>query len=96
VRMIHINCRATVGQVSNVDHRLMSIGKAGRHRWMGFKPHNRAMARNPVDHPMGGGKKRSKGHRPESPSGVPAKGGNTRRRSKASNRFIVRGRKRNQ
>jgi len=94
VRMILAECRATIGQVGNADHRLVAIGKAGRSRWLGIRPHNRGMARNPVDHPMGGGKKRSKGHRPESPSGVPAKGGKTRSPRAVSTPFIVRGRKR--
>jgi large subunit ribosomal protein L2 len=94
-RMVLGKCRASIGQVGNGDHWLVEIGKAGRSRWLGIRPHNRGMARNPVDHPMGGGKKRSKGHRPESPSGVPAKGGKTRRPRAVSTRFIVRGRKRN-
>ena len=79
VRMVHVACRATLGQVGNPDHRLVGLGKAGRSRWLGVRPASRAMAKNPVDHPMGGGSGRSKGHRPESPSGVPAKGGKTRR-----------------
>jgi len=93
VRMVHVSCRATIGQVSNVDHRLVAIGKAGRSRWLGIRPRTRGMAKNPVDHPMGGGSGRSKGHRPESPTGVPAKGGKTRRPRAASTPFIVRGRK---
>jgi large subunit ribosomal protein L2 len=93
-RMVLARCRATIGQVGNTDHWLVDYGKAGRTRWKGRRPHNRGMARNPVDHPMGGGKKRSKGHRPESPSGVPAKGGKTRRPRAVSTKFIVRGRKR--
>ena len=93
VRMVHVTCRATIGQTGNPDHWLVSIGKAGRHRWMGVRPHNRGMARNPVDHPMGGGKTRSKGHIPQSPSGVFAKGGKTRRPKAVSTPFIVRGRK---
>ena len=93
VRLIHARCRATIGQVGNTDHRLVSLGKAGRKRWLGKRPHSRGMAMNPVDHPMGGGSKRSKGHRPESPSGVPAKGGKTRRPRSVSTPFIVRGRK---
>lgn len=93
MRMILAECRATIGQVGNADHRLISLGKAGRSRWLGIRPHNRGMARNPVDHPMGGGKKRSKGHRPESPTGVPAKGGKTRRPRALSTRFIIRRRR---
>jgi large subunit ribosomal protein L2 len=96
VRRIHARCRATIGQVGNSDHALVSLGKAGRKRWMGKRPHSRGMAMNPVDHPMGGGAKRSKGHRPESPSGVPAKGGKTRRPRSVSTPFIVRGRKKKQ
>ncbi len=94
VRMVLVTCRATLGQVGNVDHRLVSLGKAGRNRWLGKRPLTRGMAKNPVDHPMGGGSKRSKGHRPESPSGVPAKGGKTRNKRALSDPFIVRGRKR--
>ncbi len=93
VRMVHVTCRATLGQVGNVDHKLIVLGKAGRSRWLGWRPKSRAMAKNPVDHPMGGGKCRSKGHRPESPTGVPAKGGRTRKPRALSNPFIVRGRK---
>ena len=96
VRMIHVRCRATIGSVGNADHRLIALGKAGRKRWLGRRPHSRGMAMNPVDHPMGGGAKRSKGHRPESPSGVPAKGGKTRRPRAVSTPFIVRGRKKKQ
>ncbi len=94
VRKVHVTCCATIGRVGNADHRLVVIGKAGRNRWLGWRPKSRAIAKNPVDHPRGGGKKRSKGHRPESPWGVPAKGGKTRKRSALSNPFIVRGRKR--
>jgi large subunit ribosomal protein L2 len=94
VRRVVATCRATMGQVGNPDHRLINLGKAGRNRWLGRRPITRAMAKNPVDHPMGGGSKRSKGHRPESPSGVPAKGGKTRKPRALSNPFVVRGRKR--
>jgi large subunit ribosomal protein L2 len=94
VRMVHVKCRAVMGQVSNPDHRLVQIGKAGRSRWLGIRPRSRAMAKNPVDHPMGGGSGRSKGHRPEGPGGVSAKGGKTRRPRAVSTDFIVRGRKR--
>ncbi len=93
VRLIHTKCRATIGSVGNSDHRLVSLGKAGRKRWLGVRPHPRGMAMNPVDHPMGGGKKRSKGHLPQSRSGVLAKGGNTRSAHSVSTPFIVRGRK---
>jgi large subunit ribosomal protein L2 len=94
VRMVLVTCRATLGQVGNLDHRLVDLGKAGRNRWLGKRPLTRGMAKNPVDHPMGGGSKRAKGHRPEGPSGVPAKGGKTRKRNALSNGFVVRGRKR--
>lgn len=94
VRKIPASCRATIGSVGNADHRLISLGKAGRNRWLGRRPLTRAMAKNPVDHPMGGGSKRSKGHRPESPSGVPAKGGKTRKPGALSDPFIIRARKR--
>jgi len=93
-RMVLTRCRATIRQVGNGDHYLVDIGKAGRSRWLGKRPKNRGIARNPVDHPMGGGEKRSKGHRPESPWGVPAKGGKTRKPHAVSTKFIVRGRKR--
>ena len=79
VRMIHLDCRATVGQVSNIDHANISIGKAGRSRWLGRRPHNRGVTMNPVDHPMGGGEGRTSGGRhPCSPWGQLAKGLKTR------------------
>jgi large subunit ribosomal protein L2 len=93
VRMVRIECRATIGQVGNVDHENISIGKAGRSRWLGRMPHNRGVSMNPVDHPMGGGEGKSSGGRhPCSPWGKPAKGGNTRKR-KPSDKFIVSKRK---
>jgi large subunit ribosomal protein L2 len=89
VRMIHLNCCATVGQVSNAMHARISIGKAGRTRWLGRRPHNRGVTMNPVDHPMGGGEGRSSGGRhPCSPWGQLAKGKKTRT-SKRSNKFIL-------
>ena len=89
-----LECRATIGQVGNVDHFNVSIGKAGRNRWKGFRPYVRGVAQNPVAHPMGGGEGRSGGGRhPCGPTGVLAKGGKTRKRNKQSNRFIVRRRK---
>jgi large subunit ribosomal protein L2 len=93
VRMLRRECQATIGQVGNVDHENVSIGKAGRKRWMGRRPHVRGVVMNPVDHPMGGGEGRSSGGRhPCSPWGKPAKGGNTRR-SKKSDAYIVTSRK---
>ena len=91
VRRVSDKCRATIGSVSNPDHMNVSLGKAGRKRWMGRKPHNRGMAMNPTDHPMGGGEGRSKGGgHPKGPSGVLAKGGKTRKKKKPSNAAIVR------
>jgi large subunit ribosomal protein L2 len=94
IRRIPSGCRATVGSTSNGDHMAIVIGKAGRKRWMGRRPHVRGTAMNPVDHPHGGGEGRTKGGRhPVSPEGKPAKGGGTRKRRKASNKAIVRRRK---
>jgi large subunit ribosomal protein L2 len=90
VRRIPAACRATVGAVGNADHMKIRLGKAGRKRWLGRRPHVRGTAMNPVDHPMGGGEGRSKGHTPRSPTGVLAKGGKTRRRRKPSNAAIIR------
>ena len=91
-RMVHGQCYATVGAVSNPDHMNVSIGKAGRNRWLGRKPHNRGVAMNPVDHPHGGGEGRTSGGRhPVSPWGVPTKGKKTRR-NKRTTKFIVRSR----
>jgi large subunit ribosomal protein L2 len=87
-RMVQAQCRATVGQVGNLDHENISIGKAGRSRWAGKRPHVRGVAMNPVDHPHGGGEGRSKGNHPQSPWGQPAKGYKTRGK-KVSDRFIV-------
>ena len=89
-RLIHKNCRATIGTVGNADHENISIGKAGRVRWMGVRPRVRAVAMNPVDHPMGGGEGRSSGGRhPCSPWGQIAKGLKTRKVKKLSNKFIL-------
>lgn len=94
VRRVSINCRATIGALSNSDHMNISLGKAGRKRWKGRKPHNRGVSMNPVSHPMGGGEGRTAGGRnPCSPTGVPAKGGKTRKKRKPSNSSIVRRRK---
>jgi large subunit ribosomal protein L2 len=94
VRRVHADCRATIGMISNAEHMGVSLGKAGRKRWLGRKPHNRGVSMNPVDHPMGGGEGRTSGGRhPTSPTGVPAKGGKTRKKRKPSNSSIVRRRK---
>jgi large subunit ribosomal protein L2 len=94
VRRLPINSRATIGVVGNADHMNIRLGKAGRKRWLGRRPHVRGVAMNPVDHPMGGGEGRTSGGRhPVSPTGVLAKGGKTRRRRKPSNKFIIRRRK---
>lgn len=94
VRRIVVMCRATVGTVGNTEHENISLGKAGRVRWMGRRPRVRAVAMNPVDHPMGGGEGKSSGGRhPCSPWGKPAKGAKTRKISKTSNKFIVTRRK---
>jgi large subunit ribosomal protein L2 len=97
VRKIPVICYATVGVVGNLDHENISLGKAGRSRWLGIRPQTRGMAMNPVDHPMGGGEGRSKSgggwQHPESPWGKYAKGLKTRKRKNASNKFIVKRRK---
>lgn len=91
IRRIHLECRATIGQVGNVEHQSISLGKAGRKRHKGRRPHVRGMAMNPVAHPMGGGEGRAGGGRiPVSPWGKPAKGGKTRPKNKVTNKFIVR------
>jgi len=89
VRLVNMECYATVGQVGNVDHENVSVGKAGRSRWKGKRPHVRGVAKNPVDHPLGGGEgKTSGGRHPVTPWGVPTKGYKTRNR-KATDAFIV-------
>lgn len=94
LRRIHISCRATIGRIGNTDHQNVSLGKAGRNIHRGWRPHVRGTAKNPIDHPMGGGEGRTKGGRPPcSRTGVLAKGGKTRNRKKPSNRFIIRRRK---
>ena len=93
VRRIHVNCRATVGTLSNGDHSRVSLGKAGRTRWLGRRPHNRGVVMNPVDHPMGGGEGRTSGGRhPCSPWGLLSKGYRTRH-NKRTQVFIVSRRK---
>jgi large subunit ribosomal protein L2 len=97
VRKVPIECYATIGVVGNMDHENISLGKAGRSRWLGIRPQTRGMAMNPVDHPMGGGEGRSKSgggwQHPESPWGKYAKGLKTRRRKNQSNKLIVKRRK---
>ncbi len=89
IRHIYIECYATIGQVGNLDHENVSIGKAGRSRWLGTRPHVRGVAMNPVDHPLGGGEgKTSGGRHPVSPWGQPTKGYKTRNR-KVTDKFIV-------
>lgn len=93
VRLIDVRCRATVGALSNPDHENITIGKAGRSRWLGRYPHVRGMVKNPVDHPHGGGEGRSKGgNHPVTPWGKPTKGHKTRN-NKATDKYIVRRRK---
>jgi large subunit ribosomal protein L2 len=92
VRLVHLNCRATIGQVSNLLHARMSLGKAGRSRWLGRRPHNRGVSMNPVDHPMGGGEGRTSGGRhPCSPWGQLAKGKKTRK-NKRTDKLIIKAR----
>lgn len=93
VRMILGRCYATVGNTSNPDHFNTSLGKAGRNRWKGNRPFTRGVAKNPVDHPMGGGEGKASGGHPRSPWGQSAKGKKTRKRKKLSDRYIVRSRK---
>jgi len=94
VRLVGVSCRATIGVVGNSEHANVSYGKAGRTRWIGRRPRVRAVAMNPVDHPMGGGEGRSSGGRhPCSPWGQPAKGSKTRSPRKSSNKFILNRRK---
>ena len=94
IRRIPSACRASIGQIGNSDHMNVVIGKAGRNRWKGIRPHVRGTAMNPIDHPHGGGEGRTKGGRhPVSPSGKSAKGGQTRKRRKPSNSAILRRRR---
>jgi large subunit ribosomal protein L2 len=95
VRLVSLDCCATVGQVSNIEHETISIGKAGRKRWMGIRPTVRGLAMNPVDHPHGGGEGKSgQGNpHPVTPWGVPTKGYKTRNKRKYSNKFIIKRRK---
>ena len=94
LRKIHSDCSATIGEVGNADHINVTIGKAGRSRWLGKRPSVRGVVMNPVDHPLGGGEgKTSGGRHPVSPTGVPAKGYKTRKKKKYSNNMIISRRK---
>ncbi len=94
LRRVHVTCRATIGRVGNTDHQNVKLGKAGRRRHLGRRPHVRGTAMNPVDHPMGGGEGRTAGVRhPCSPTAVLAKGGRTRRRNHPTDVFIIRRRR---
>jgi large subunit ribosomal protein L2 len=94
IRKIHQECFATIGEVGNKDHGLVTIGKAGRSRWLNKRPKVRGVAMNPVDHPLGGGEGKSSGGRhPCSPTGMPSKGYKTRKKHKVSDKYIVNRRK---
>jgi large subunit ribosomal protein L2 len=94
VRRVSSKCRATIGSIGNADHMNVSLGKAGRKRWLGRRPHNRGTSMNPVSHPMGGGEGRTSGGRhPCGPTGVLSKGGKTRKKRKPSNSAIIRRRR---
>jgi large subunit ribosomal protein L2 len=94
IRRVPVSCRAVIGVVGNIDHMNIVIGKAGRSRWMGRRPHVRGTAMNPIDHPHGGGEGRTKGGRhPVTPTGKPTKGTSTRKRRKPTNKAILRRRK---
>ena len=94
IRRVPANCRATIGSIGNSEHMGIVLGKAGRKRWLGRRPHVRGTAMNPIDHPHGGGEGRTKGGRhPVSPTGKPTKGGSTRKKHKPSNKAIVRRRR---
>jgi large subunit ribosomal protein L2 len=91
IRKVHVDCRTTIGQVSNLDHANVTIGKAGRSRWMGRRPHNRGVSMNPIDHPMGGGEGRTSGGRqPCSPWGWLTKGKKTRHNKRTQTMIIKR------
>lgn len=92
-RMVLLTCMATIGKVSNADHSLEKLGKAGRNRWLGRRPRNRGVTMNPVDHPMGGGEGRASGGHPRSRTGIMAKGQKTRSVNKASSKLIISKRK---
>lgn len=94
IRLIHLDCKATIGQVGNIDHSSISIGKAGKSRWLGIRPSVRGVAQNPHDHPLGGGEGKSSGGRhPCTPWGKPTKGYKTRKKNKPSSKYILKRRK---
>lgn len=95
VRLVKLNCKATVGQIGNMDHEILSLGKAGRKRWLGVRPSVRGTAMNPIDHPHGGGegKNKSAGRDPVSPWGTPTIGYRTRKKNKDTDKYIVKRRK---
>jgi large subunit ribosomal protein L2 len=94
MRLVPVKCRATMGQVGNLDHENVALGKAGRSRWLGKRPSVRGVAMNPIDHPHGGGEGRSSGGgHPRTPWGTPTKGYKTRKKNKQSSKLIVRRRK---
>ena len=94
-RKVHIDCRATIGEIGNDEHSLRVYGKAGAKRWRGIRPTVRGLAMNPVDHPHGGGEgSTTAGRHPATPWGVPTLGYRTRKKNKTSDRYIVRGRRR--
>ncbi|MDD5137021.1 MAG: 50S ribosomal protein L2 [Candidatus Omnitrophica bacterium] len=92
IRLIDQECMSTIGQVGNIEHETIMIGKAGRNRWMGYRPYSRAVAKNPHDHPMGGGEGKASGGLPRSPWGQYAKGLKTRKK-KHSDKYIIKRRK---
>jgi len=94
MRLVHGRCLATIGEVGNAEHELLSVGKAGKSRWLGRRPRVRGVAKNPVDHPLGGGEGKSSGGRPPTSPWGKREGRKTRHHKKASNKHIVRGRKR--
>ncbi len=93
IRLIHGKCRATIGQVGNLEHSSINLGKAGKKRYLGIRPHVRGVAQNPIDHPMGGGEGRASGGHAKSPWGQLAKGYRTRKPKKNSEKFIIQRRK---
>ena len=93
IRLIGLDCMGTIGQVGNIEHETISVGKAGRSRWMGIRPYSRGVAKNPHDHPMGGGEGKASGGLPRSPWGQYAKGLKTRKKKNPSSKYILKRRK---